>query len=308
MLNILITGGSGFIGLNIAKSLNFNRNRIFIIDKNFPNDKLFKRFCSNKNIKLIKKDLNSSLNFFKNANFDLVFHLAASVGVSEIKNAPYSSFKNNISSTLNLVNTLKRTSFKGRLIFFSTSEVYQDKKINLESHNFKINNKTSNRDSYYLSKLFCEKLIILSKIDYLILRPHNIYGPRMGNKHVIPNLCKKINKKGKYLEVYSPNHKRCFCFINDAIDQIKFLSLKKRLKAKIYNIGNPSEKIDMFNLASKILNIYNEKKKIKRLKNEEGSPSIRVPSIKNLKNEGWNKKFISLKEGLKLTIDYYEKN
>ncbi|MDC0896365.1 NAD(P)-dependent oxidoreductase [Candidatus Pelagibacter sp.] len=308
MRNILITGGAGFIGLNIAKSLNFNKNKIFLIDKNLPNDQLFKQFCKNKNVKLIKKDLSSNLKLFENIKFDLVFHLAASVGVKIIKDAPFSSFNNNILSTLNLVNALKKTNFKGRLIFFSTSEVYQGQKINLETHNFIINNKTSNRDSYYLSKLFCEKLIILSKIDYLILRPHNIYGPRMGNKHVIPNLCKKVKKKGKYLEVYSPKHKRCFCFINDAIDQIKFLSLKKRLKTRIYNIGNSSEEINMFNLANKILKIYASKKKIKRLKSEEGSPHIRIPSIKNLKNNGWNKKFVSLKEGLKLTISYYENN
>ena len=60
-----------------------------------------------------------------------------------------------------------------------------------------IDNEVIDRDSYFLSKIFNEKLLQLSKLRTIILRPHNIYGPRMGFSHVIPELIVKILKEKK---------------------------------------------------------------------------------------------------------------
>ena len=60
-----------------------------------------------------------------------------------------------------------------------------------------IDNEVIDRDSYFLSKIFNEKLLQLSKLKTIILRPHNIYGPRMGLSHVIPELIVKILKEQK---------------------------------------------------------------------------------------------------------------
>ena len=74
-----------------------------------------------------------------------------------------------------------------------------------KNNNVLIKNNIIKRDAYFLSKIFNEKIIQLSNINYLILRPHNIYGPRMGFSHVIPELIKKDEqnkkkeKKIKYL-------------------------------------------------------------------------------------------------------------
>ena len=56
------------------------------------------------------------------------------------------------------------------------------------------------RDSYYLSKILNEKILQLSGLNYVILRPHNIYGPRMGYRHVIPELFSRISKSKKKLK------------------------------------------------------------------------------------------------------------
>ena len=64
-----------------------------------------------------------------------------------------------------------------------------------EDINLIIPSMTRPRDSYYLSKIFGEKILELSKLNYCILRPHNIYGPNMGFKHVISELIKKFNMK-----------------------------------------------------------------------------------------------------------------
>ena len=111
-----------------------------------------------------------------------------------------------------------------------------------------INKDIIERDSYYLSKLIGEKIVQLSGLKYIILRPHNIYGPHMGFKHVISELIKKMqptkNNKNRTCQIFSPNHTRSFCYIDDAIKQIKNISFNKNSHNKIINIGNSKEEIN----------------------------------------------------------------
>ena len=155
---------------------------------------------NNKKISFFKFDLNKKIEK-KLTGFTHIFHLAASLGVKNITTNPYGTFKNNIYSLSNLIDNVKLNSPNCTFIFFSSSEVYSP----LIKKSFKflptrpdvdllINNKTINRDSYYLSKIIGEKLIKFSGLKHIILRPHNIYGPEMGFRHVISELIKKNQK------------------------------------------------------------------------------------------------------------------
>ena len=96
------------------------------------------------------------------------------------------------------------------------------------------------RTSYSLSKIYGEALLCHSKLNYIVLRPYNIYGPRMGMSHVIPQVLKN-NKSKKSINVFSPNHSRSFCFIDDAVKQIINLTHDKKLLNSVHNIGNGDE-------------------------------------------------------------------
>ena len=92
----------------------------------------------------------------------------------------------------------KKQKKKLKLYFFLqarfTLPIIEEKKVKFpikENNNVLIKNNIIKRDAYFLSKIFNEKIIQLSNINYLILRPHNIYGPRMGFSHVIPELIKR---------------------------------------------------------------------------------------------------------------------
>ena len=125
-------------------------------------------------------------------------------------------------------------------------------------------NKLINRDSYFLSKFFGEKNCRNEWVKFLNLRPHNIYGPRMGKSHVIPELIEKINLNQKYVKIFSPDHKRAFCYIDDAIVQIVKLSLDRNINKKTYNIGNMTQEIKIYDLAKKIKKLLNSKSSLKR--------------------------------------------
>ena len=133
-----------------------------------------------------------------------------------------------------------------------------------------------------LSKIYGEAMCFASNIQSVILRPHNLFGPRMGMKHVIPQLIKKIQntKNAGSLGVYSPTHKRTFCFIKDAVEQIKVIVLKKSLSdSEIFNLGTQKPEIRMIDLAKKLIKIMGrEDIKLIKLEDTLGSPIRRCPS------------------------------
>jgi UDP-glucose 4-epimerase len=314
---IIITGGAGFIGLNLANELAKKSYQVIIWDNlsRGKHDTYLKNLLKKKNVKFIKKDLTKTIKG-NISNVSHIFHLAGSVGVKNINKNPYKSFLNNFLSLKNVIDfniNLKKTA---KLILFSTSEVYSNlikqKLIKFpikESNDIIIENSIIGRDAYFLSKIFNEKFLQLSNLNYLILRPHNIYGPRMGYSHVIPELTKKMlnSKKNKTIEIFSPTHKRAFCYIDDAIHQIIELSMKKKNNKKIFNIGNMSEEIKMIEVAKKIKLFLRKNLMLKKGNVTEGSPVRRIPNMSKTLKEIKSKKFVSLNEGLKITLNWYKK-
>ena len=318
---ILITGGAGFIGYHLTKKLLEKKYSIKVVDK-------FPIYYYKNNIKNFKKDKNFSysrinLKFkLKNkfGNLSHVFHLAASLGVKNINKKPYEAFKNNINSLVNLVDNLRKYSPNSVLVYFSSSEVYSPliskKLIRLpakEDVDLLINKNIINRDSYYLSKLLGEKIVQLSGLKYIILRPHNIYGPKMGFKHVISELIKKMEvskrNKNKRCKIYSPNHTRSFCYVDNAVDQIINISFNKKSHDQIFNIGNSKGEIKIFTLAQLIKSILKSKVVLTKGPITLGSPRRRVPDTKKNIKITKLKKLVNLEEGIQKTIEwFYEKN
>ena len=146
-----------------------------------------------------------------------------------------------------------------------------------------------------------------SKLNFVIFRPHNIFGPNMGFSHVIPQLTKKIlDKKSKKIIITNSNHKRTFCYIDFAINLILKISHDKKSSKKIYNIGSPNSDISIMQLAKKIMKILNVKKKLLQSKKiEDNSPKKRRPDM--------NKSIIFFKskhnfdEGLHKTVSWYKR-
>ena len=126
----------------------------------------------------------------------------------------------------------------------------------------------------------------------------------MGHSHVIPELIKRINSKTK-CKIFSPNHTRSFCYIDDAIKQIISLSLSNKTNNSIYNIGNMREEIKIFDLAKKIKNIVNKNCKLVKGKNTIGSPKRRKPNMKKTLGRVKNLDFVNLNEGLNKTAEWY---
>jgi len=308
MDQILITGAAGFIGHHLVnKIVNKRYNFILLDDYSRGNkDRTFKNLVNSDNIIFLNRDLTKPF-VIKEKKIKYVFHLAARIGVKNVISKPSETINDNISMLINTINAVKKNNKKTKIIFFSTSEVYspliQNKiaKFPLkEDVDLLIKKKFHPRDSYYISKIVGEKIVELSGLKYVNLRPHNIYGPRMGYSHVIPELIKKFkDKKNKIIKIQSPSHKRAFCYIDDAINQIVELSFNNSNNNNVFNIGNNKEEIKIFDLARKIKKILRNEKKIIKGINTSGSPQRRVPDLSKINPVIKNKDFINLEMGIK---------
>ncbi len=301
-MNILITGGSGFLGINLALELAKNsKYKIHIFDI-----KEFK--IKRKNIFFHRCNLNKPL-FIKNKkkNFDFIFHMAAELGVKNVINHPLKTLDINYDSTKNIITFAKKNKRLKRLFFFSTSEVYS--KLNKqgkmsEKDDLHLPNIYHPRTSYWFAKIIGEFLILHSNIPYTIFRIFNVYGSYTKTTHVIPSIFEKLKKKKKSI-FQNPEHSRAFIFIDDIV-KIFILSMNKKFKNQILNVGNPSEPTKIRSLIKKISLIINTKKKysFKNVKNQ--SIKKRIPDIKKLEFLVKKKiKFTKLKNGLNII---YEKN
>ncbi len=317
-MKYLITGGAGFIGIKLVEKLLQNKeNKIYIIDnlsKKTDNKNLLD-ILKNKNIKLIQKDLSSISNYLKIYDFDYIYHFAAILGVKKVIDNPFITLKDNILTTINLINfSIKQKKLK-KICFTSTSEVYAyslKKKLakypTPEDIDFLISKDFNPRSSYLLSKIVGEYLINYSKLNFVIFRPHNIFGPQMGFAHVIPQLTQKIlNHNKRKIIIHNAKHKRTFCNIEFAIDLIFNISHKKKLTNKIFNIGSPEKEISIMELAHKIKKILNSKNQlISSNSQKDSSPEKRKPDMKrSLKYSKINHNF---EKGLKETVIWYKKH
>ena len=315
-MKYLITGGAGFLGIKLTEKLLRNKkNKVYIID-NFSKKKINKnilKIFKNKKVKLIKKDLNFISDYLKVYDFDFIFHFAAILGVQKVIDNPLITLKDNIQTTINLINFSKKQKNLKKICFSSTSEVYAytlKKKIaeypTPENVDFLISKDFNPRSSYLLSKIVGEYLINYSKLKFIIFRPHNIFGPDMGFAHVIPQLTKKfLENNNRKVLVNNANHKRTFCNIDFAIDLIFNISHNKKLTKKIFNVGSPEKEISIMNLAKKIKKVLGSNKKlISSNIQKDDSPEKRRPNM----NRGL--KYAKLKhnfeKGLKETVLWYK--
>jgi len=319
MKKALIIGGAGFIGYHLAKKLLESDYQIDILDNFFRgvNDRELSILTKNEKIKIINANLleSATINQFDH-NYDYIYHFAAVIGVKHVLNAPYDVLTKNFLLLNNALEIAKNQKKLERFIFASTSEVYAGTLNHYgiefptpETTPLTINNLNEPRTSYMLSKIYGEAICINSGLPFTLIRPHNFYGPRMGLSHVIPELMKKtVDSNNNFIDVYSLNHKRTFCYIEDAVQMIKLLAESNQTIGEAYNIGNENEEISMGKLAELIIGVIGKDVKVRGLPATPGSPERRCPNMKKLNQSiSFSNKF-SLAKGLEVTFSWYNAN
>ncbi len=306
--NFLVTGGTGFIGAGICKMLILLGHKVTIFDDN-SRGKISRILKIEKKVKFIKGDIRNKKKVFNSLkNIDAVIHLAYINGTKFFYEKPEMILDVAVKGLINILDGCIKYKIK-ELYLASSSEVYQTpiKIPTDENEPLKIPNIYNPRYSYGGGKILTE----LMGINYgrkffkklIIFRPHNVYGPDMGNEHVIPEFINRFNKiKGKNFKIQgNGSETRSFIYIDDFVRAFKYI-IKKGKHLQIYNIGT-NEKVTIRSLAKKLSNILNKKIIIKKTKLFKGSTKKRLPNIRKIKSLGFRQK-ITLDQGLKILLNH----
>jgi len=304
-LNILITGGAGFVCSHLADTL-FEKNHNLILLDNLLTGKKnnIEHLLDHKNVNFIQHDVQDHIDISEEINF--IFHFASAASPIAYQENPVNTLK---AGSIGTINTLGLAKVKNAAyLLASTSEIYGDPEVSPQSEEYWGNvNPNGERSMYDEAKRFAEAATATYSRTYnlqtKVVRIFNTYGPRMqlNDGRVVTNFIVQA-LKGEDITVYGDGSQtRSFSYIQDTVNGI--VSLMESEHNDVFNIGNPTE-ITINELASKIIEITNSKSKLINKDLPQDDPKQRKPDITKAKTLlNWEPK-VKLEDGLTKTIDW----
>ena len=315
---VLLLGGAGFIGFNIADYLARNRNYQLTIADNFARGKQDDHFNSLVNefgIRVIEGDFTDPTTYDKlDAQYDQVYMLASVVGVDNANSIPHEIIRINTALIYNTLEWVRRSQI-GKVLFTSTSECYAG---TIEAFGYTtptpeevplcIQEIGHPRFTYAVTKMLGESGFLnyarILGFETTIVRYHNVYGPRMGFKHVIPHLAVRFRKGETPFKVYGHDQTRAFCYITDAVEGTVLAMEQPGTNMQTYHIGTQDE-ISIGDLIHYTGELMDFKGEYENAPTYPGSVSRRCPDITKARTQLGYEPKVMWKEGLKLTMDWY---
>lgn len=278
--NILVTGGSGFIGSHVVDSLIDKNYKVTIFDMFFP---------KRKDVKFIKGSiLDKKLIKFALKNIDFIFHLAAVSDINKVQNIPAKTIETNIIGTTNLLEEARKKKIK-RFIF--ASSVY--------SYGTAGNLYTTSKIA---SELTIKNYQLLFGQDFTILRYATAYGPKNRGVDAISIFVRRAIKNLDIIIFGNGKQKRNYLHVEDLANG-SLIALKNEAKNKIITLAS-NKNIKIIELAKIIIKLTNSKSKIKfnkRGKRIDDFDSTYMYKGSRNTNFGWKPKY-NIKSGLKQYI------
>ena len=305
VLNILITGGAGFIGSHLVEKFLSVGEKVIVVDNLLTGAiENLSLFNGNPNFVFMNHDVQHHIDI--EMELDYVLHLASAASPKAYTEYPINTLKAGSSGTINTLGLAKAKNAK--YLLTSTSEIYGNPKVSPQSETYWGNvNPNGPRSMYDEAKRFSEAAVSsynrIYNLNTRIVRLFNTYGPKMkiDDGRVVTNfIFQALN--GKDITIYgNGDQTRSFCYIEDTLSGI--IKAMDSESSEVFNIGNPNE-ITVKKLAEIIIELTNSNSSLKFLELPEDDPMQRKPDISKAKEFlKWSPK-IPLEEGLLKTIDW----
>jgi UDP-glucose 4-epimerase len=259
-MRALITGGAGFLGSHLAEALLARGDEVFVLDnlstgsiENIEHLKGHARFHY-----AIESVMNEPVAAELVDRVDVVFHLAAAVGVRLIVESPVNTIETNVHGTETLLRIANKK--KKKVMIASTSEVYgkSDDVPFREDGDLVLGPTSKGRWSYACSKAIDEFLALAyhkeKRLPVVVFRLFNTVGPRQTGRYgmVIPNFVKAA-LSGRPLQVFGDgSQSRCFTYVSDVVAALLKLADQESAVGHVFNIGNDHEEISILELAQRV--------------------------------------------------------
>ena len=307
MKRVLVTGGAGFVGSHLCERLLKEGNEVISLDNYFTGQKKnIEHLMDNNYFEIVRHDV--TIPYF--VEVDEIYNLACPASPIHYQYNPIKTVKTSVMGAINMLGLAKRINAK--ILQASTSEVYGDPRVHPQTESYWGHvNPIGPRSCYDEGKRVAETLFesyrIKNDVKIKIVRIFNTYGTRMhpNDGRVVSNFIVQA-LKGKDITIYGDGlQTRSFQYVDDLLEgMIRMMATDDSFTGPV-NIGNPGE-FTMLELAEKILKLVGSKSKIIYEPLPADDPMQRQPDITLAKNKlNWEPK-VSLEEGLKPTIKFFD--
>ena len=306
-MNIVITGGSGFVGSYLCEKLINDGHKIIVIDNLLTGSREnINDLLDNENFSFIEHDVQDHIEI--EDKVDYVLHFASAASPKAYTEHPVNTLKAGSVGTINTLGLAKKHS--AEYLLASTSEVYGDPLISPQNEEYWGNvNPNGERSMYDEAKRFAEAAVATYSRSYglktKIVRIFNTYGPRMqlNDGRVVTNFIVQALRNENITIYGDGTQTRSFSYVEDTVAGI--ISLMNSTEYDVFNIGNPNE-MTVGKLAEKIIELTDSTSEIKYLELPNDDPKQRKPDITKAKTKlNWEPK-VKLEEGLIKTITWVE--
>ena len=306
-MNIVITGGSGFVGSYLCEKLINDGHKIIVIDNLLTGStENINHLMDNENFSFIEHDVQNHIEIENKV--DYVLHFASAASPKAYTEHPVNTLKAGSVGTINTLGLAKK--HDAEYLLASTSEVYGDPLISPQTEEYWGNvNPNGERSMYDEAKRFAEAAVATYSRSYdlktKIVRIFNTYGPRMqlNDGRVVTNFIVQALKNENITIYGDGSQTRSFSYVEDTVAGI--ISLMNSSEYDVFNIGNPNE-MTVGQLAEKIIELTDSTSEIKYLELPNDDPKQRKPDITKAKTKlNWEPK-VNLEDGLTKTIKWVE--
>ena len=315
-MRALLLGGAGFIGLHLARRLVSDGHEVTIVDdfSRGRHDPDFAAVRDHDAVTVLAGDLTDPA-FYRTLphGWDQVYLLAAVVGVRNVERDPARVVRVN---TLAVLHTLDWIAPGERLFFASTSEVYAGGVSaglipvpTSERVPVHVEDVRAPRFAYGISKLLGEAAVAHAPgVPAVTGRFHNVYGPRMGADHVIPELSLRAGRREDPFRLYGADQYRAFCYVDDAVEAMVRLMACDAAVGETVHIGNDTEETNIGDLARLVLRVAGHQPALEPVPAPTGSVARRCPDLTRLRALTGFEPTVSLEEGVRRTFAWYRNN
>jgi len=312
-MNLLVTGGAGFIGCNFIRLMLKKHPgwKILNLDKLTYAGRLenTRDFAKNRNYKFVKGDIRDKglvESLIEDLQLDAVVHFAAESHVDRSISDPTIFLESNVRGTCTLLDAALENEVE-KFVHISTDEVYGS----IKSGSFKETDRLEPNSPYSASKaaaeMFARAYFATNGLPVVITRSSNNYGPHQFPEKLIPLFITNL-LRGKKVPVYGTGlNVRDWLYVDDNCEGIETVLLKGK-PGEIYNIGGGEERTNLDLTKMLLKHLKKSEDHIQFVEDRKGHDFRYSLDCKKIRKElGWKPK-VNLEKGLKLTVDWYLKN
>jgi UDP-glucose 4-epimerase len=307
---IFITGGAGFIA-NVLIARLVEDNRIIAYD-NFVRDTLSSSpWAEHKNLRVVRGDvLDFGLLQKSMQGADIVIHAAAIAGIDTVIKNPVHTMRVNMIGTANVLEAAKEHKVSGRVIDFSTSEVFGSMAFRAsEEQNTVAGSAGEARWTYAVSKLAGEHLAMAYFKEFgmpiVSVRPFNVYGPGQTGEGALQIFIQRALKNEDIHIDGDGNQIRAWCYVDDFADGLMSCIENPAAIGNSFNLGNARAVITILGLAHTVCRILASGSRIVHEPPLSADVELRIPSVKKAEEMLGFKAKIDLEEGIQRTADWF---